>query len=451
MSARFLCFGAALVGACSSTTTLPAGGLSEPVVMAVAPAASGDAVFIGDVTNDDLRVYLPGPGLFVRGPNAVSPLSIPLGLRPTVLAAGRVQGPSGPLGWVAAAGPKGEVALIDAQTYLRTHAASDDCSAGGPAPSCLPAPVAGLAAAGDKVVASLGTAGAALLATFSVTVEQGAPVLKLGAVDAIDGSPGAVALSPSGDRVWLVDPTASLVRERRSDGSVVAMPTASPARKVFPSPAWDADDGTAHPAGEYLLVLLSDGRLQTLDPAKGGAAADPRDAAKPLVPVDFGVPVRDLVFVPCEGAKCRTALRYSTSSVVQVAALGFAALGDGTAAALAPDAEFPQIYRPVARTWNGPSATTPKLTVPGVSPAPASPTLADVVTTAGVTRTEGWTLTWQGLLPTLTGRHAALSGNELTDPALPFADAQVRVGDIVTVRHLGGACGVLAAEESFPV
>jgi hypothetical protein len=77
-----------------------------------------------------------------------------------------------------------------------------------------------------------------------------------------------------------------------------------------------------------------------------------------------------------------TASRFS--SLVPVAALGFAALGDGTATAVAPDAEFPQVYRPVARSWTGPSATTPVLTVPGVSPAPASPTVAEVATTAGV-------------------------------------------------------------------
>jgi hypothetical protein len=451
MNLRFPALAAALVAGCSSTTTLPAGGLSEPVLMAVAAAAAGDAVFIGDATSDDLRVYLPGPGLFVRGPNAVSPLSIPLGLRPTAMASGRVQGPAGPLGWVAVAGPKGEVALVDAQTYRRTRASSDDCTAGGPAPSCLPFPVAGLAAAGDKVVASLGGVAAAQLATFRVSVEQGAPVLTLESLDALEGTPGAVALSSTGDRAWVVDPTASLIRERRADGTAVTLATASPARKVVPSPAWEADDGALHPAGEYLLVLLADGRLQTLDPAKGGAAADPRDATKPLAPVDFGVPVRDLVFVPCEGSKCRTPLRYSTSSLVPVAALGFAALGDGTAAPVAPDAEFPQVYRPLARSWTGPSATPPVLTVPGVSPAPASPTVAEVATTAGVTRSEGWTLTWQGLLPSLTGRHASLSGNELADASLPFVEAQVRVGDVVTLTHLGGACGVLSAEESFPV
>jgi hypothetical protein len=450
------------LAACDSTVTLSAAKLSEPVAVAVVTNAAGrERVFVANASRDGLRVYDVAASLFVRGPNAISPLAIELGFRPSRLAAGRLDG-SG-LGYVAVVGSSPEVALIDAQALGRTRGADDGCDASGAVrPGCLPGPAVDVAAAARAPLVFAAVPGSGTepprLFRMSVASDGGVPVLSMDATIALEGVPSGLATRADGATVYVADLSSPRVMELGS-GGLRSITAAGPVFDVALSPAWTADDGTAHPEGEFLLAILGDGRLQVLDPAAGGPAKDPIDASRSIAALNFGTPIRDLAVVPCPdapGAPCRTTLATSSTSSIAAAGLVFASLGDGTAVALVPDARHPQLYRPVLLSTPLATVSAPALAVPGVA-APAGPTLTQLTGTSGVTRSESWTVTYEGVLPRFANRSATLrqdaSGLQLVDAeATAFDGDALLAGDRVVVTPAAGApCQALAGGRTLLV
>lgn len=449
-----------LLVACDTTVTLPASRLSEPVALVTATRFTGQdkapVVFVANATNDDLRAFYPTTGLFARGPNAISPLSIDVGFRPTRLAAGQVVDAGAKYGFVAVAGASRQVALVDAQKLVRTRAAADTCTGASVSPSCLPAPATGVAAAGAQVFAALaptGAPGSFLLASFVVTVEQGVPVLSLAGTTTQAGQPGGLAVLPDGSKVYVADQSAARVLEvTTAGGAARVLAVAGPVTDVALSPRW-VDGSGVHPEGEFVLALLADGRLQTLDPAKGGPAADPTTPTLDIAPLSLVTPIRSISFVPaCDPealSPCQVELRLSTTETRKIDGLGFVGLGDGTAMAIAPDPAHRQLYRPVVRTEGTAAVSPSKVTLPGSTSTPTTPTLESALVTTGFTRTEVWRLTFQGELPGYVGRPATLtqgtSGLELRDDQPgAFVSGVVLAHDSATVVPLGPACAALA-------
>ena len=125
---------AAFALACGGTTTEPLGNLSGPVALATVQTSrpaedERTLLFIANGDGDELRVYAPdkSPRLFLRGPNAISPLSIPLsvtdgdgatsGFRPEKLAGGTL---SSGQGYVAVAGGAPGIVVVDASMDPRS-------------------------------------------------------------------------------------------------------------------------------------------------------------------------------------------------------------------------------------------------------------------------------------------------------------------------------------------
>lgn len=198
---------------CDSTVTLAAAKLSEPVSLATVPTAAGEVVFVANATNDDLRAFVPSTGLFARGPNAISPLSIGVGFRPTRLAGGNLDPAKPGLGYVVVAGALPEVALIDAQTFRRTHAKADVCDGTFPQASCLVAPATDVAVARDvnHVFAAVPAVSGQTpkLLRFDVSEEDGAPVLTLKYTQFLSGEPAGVAATADGRLVYAADASAA--------------------------------------------------------------------------------------------------------------------------------------------------------------------------------------------------------------------------------------------------
>lgn len=442
--------------ACSGDDIQARGRLANPVALVSAPSSAegaldGRVIFVASADDAELRAFLPGDGLFVRGPNAVSPLSIPTAFRPQRLAAGAVEG----RGFVVAAGSDTSVVTVSSDTFRVTVASGDEaaCAASTRSPSCLGEPALDVSAAADRVVAALGRSGAATggLALFTPVVEDGAPVLQLDEVIALDFAPASVTLSSDATRAWLADAgVARVVEIALSDGAATPIATAGPVRRLVEVPAYTDANGVARPTGEFLLAVLADGRVQTLDPAAAAPAADPVAAGEPLAPLSvfstqFGnrTPVRDLQFVPCVAvAPCRTSLRISGSRTDVLPLVAVAALGDGTALPLVPDATFPAVFRPIDLNDAGPSAGT--VSFAGTMPAgEALPTLTvdPASLTDGVTSRETITVTFQGVVPGFLDRRATLSADALEDAVGGFAGPLgARVGDRVSVRFLGAGC-----------
>lgn len=452
----FAVVAAGALAACSGEDIQARGRLATPVALVSAPtsvegALDGRMIFVASADDAELRAFLPGVGLFVRGPNAVSPLSIPTAFRPQRLAAGEVEG----LGFVVAAGGDASVVTVSADTFRVTVAAGDEaaCAASTPSPSCLGEPALDVSAAGDRVVAALARSGAATggLALFTPVVEDGAPVLRLDGIIALDFAPSSVTLSSDASRAWLADAgVARVVEIALPGGTPTPIATAGPVRRVVEVPAYtDANDG-ARPTGEYLLAVLADGRLQTLDPAAAAPAADPIVAGEPLTPLSipstqFGTftPIRDLQFVPCVAvAPCRTSLRISGSRTDALPLVAVAALGDGTAVPLVPDETHPAIFRPIDLNPAGASVGT--IAFAGAVPPNDDPPTLTVDAgslTEGVTKRETITVTFQGVVPGFLDRRATLSASSLEDPLGGFsAPTAARVGDRVSVRFLGPGC-----------
>ncbi len=447
-----------LLAACTSTTTVATGGLSEPVAMAVAETSAGPLVFVANATGDDLRAFDVQKQLFIRGPNAISPLSIDVGFRPTRLAAGIAQDSAGAShAFIAVAGAAPRLALVDAEHQTVVAAGTAPCTAGVVTASCLPAPAVDLASAGAELVAVLAPAtvgGTPSLVLFHTgwTTE---PTLSFDRTLALTGDLGGIAALSDGSKVYVADRSAPRVVEIDPASGVERDLTASgPVARVVLSPAYTAAN-TVHPEGEILLAILTDGTLQALDVASGAPVPDPFDPTLPAVPLAFGSPVRDVAFVPCASAACTTNLQLSTTDTEAEAALAFAALGDGTAVAIEPDPARPKLVVPVNPRHSGVASL---ITAPSASEAtftdPAHPEktgtmalAASAITVAmGFTKSESWTVTDQGTVPGFLHRPATLAaggGTLVDDQADPFTGADVRVGDTVSLGPLGTTCAAL--------
>lgn len=462
----------ALAG-CNAATVLPAGNLTGPVGLATAPTANegdGTYVFVANADGEEVRVYSPPRGLFIRGPNAISPLSLPLGFRPRRLAGASVAGPAGPLGYVLVAGAGTRVAVVDAQRLEITTApgAATDCAtvAVDASLGCLRAPAVDVAALGAVGVASVTRQGATpgALVQTAATVEGGVVVARLtGAPVELEGDPGGVDLSSDGTVAWVADRTAvdvagtGRVHEiTLASGAIRALAADGPVLDVFAVPAYVDAGGVAQPADRFLLALLADGRLQTLDVVAGGPAASPLAAGGPIAPLSLGTPIRDVAFVPCPATAagpCRTQLRLSTTEVRDEPLLAFAALADGNSLPLVPDPANPQVFRPIDTEPAGP-AVSPVLARDVAGGTLTSPTLAVVPgsLTEGVTLSETITVTYRGALPALLGRAATLEPGApvLTLAEAPELPAQVQAGDTVLVQAPAG-CPTLQNPQEFQV
>lgn len=455
--------------ACSENPAAPNPGIAGPVaitsVFSSWSDANGTLVIVANANTEDLRAFVPSSGLFVRGPNAISPLSIPVGFRPQRLAPGAIDADGTALGFVVVGGPANQLVVLDAQT-LRVNLSAAEVSAcnGGTASSaCLPSDVRDVAVAGERAFAVLGpTDGSmgALVAT-DVVVEEGSPVVTIERVEVIGGDPSSLAVLPDGSRAFVGDGASALVRAvDLTDPSwpVSDIRAAGPVRSVFVTPEYVDANGVTRPAGEFLLALLADGTVQTLDPSTGAPAESPLDPAEDIAPLSLGTPVLDLTFVPCEGGAagslCDTELRVSTSETRQEPLIAFAALGDGSAVALFPDPNTPQVYRPLNRTTTGPSAGAVSYADPSASngaPADApSLTIEADSLTEGVTRTESITVVHRGVLPGLSQRVAVLEagggGLVLTDAQGDLTEGdRMRAGDSVRINALSEPCEALGS------
>lgn len=455
MSARLLILSfVCVVLACSEDDTRARGRLATPVALTPAPSSAagalgGQVIFVASADDEELRVFLPDSGLFVRGPNAISPLSIPTGFRPQALAAGEVDGK----GFVVGAGGEGALVTVSADTFRVTRAKGDEaaCANAQRAPSCMQAPVIDVAGRGADVVAVTASPGASEgeLVAFVASVEDEAPVLTVETVVPLAFEPAAVAMSTDGELVWVADAKAPAVTEvRLADGATRVFSAVGRIRRLVEVPAYTDANGDARPAGSFLLALLADGRLQTLDLAAGGEAADPLSPSEAMTPLTvfskrFGVPtpIRDLAFIPCAGENCRTALRIRSGRVEEYPLMAMAALGDGTALPLVVDAAFPQVFRPIDLDDNGPSVSD--VAVFGSMPEANPPALVvdPSSLTAGVTRRESVSVTFEGTLPRFDTRRATLDGDGLEDSLGGFDGPEgVRIGDVARLTFLGEGC-----------
>lgn len=441
--------------ACSAEETRAKGRLAAPVAIVTAPSSAdgaldGRVLFVASGDDAELRAFLPASGLFVRGPNAVSPLSIPTGFRPQSLASGEVEGK----GFAVAAGGGPSLATVSADTFRLTAAAGDEaaCAADQVTASCLGQPAVAVSASELTVVAALGGDGTASpgLALLTPVLEDGVPVLILDSVVTLDFEPAAVTLSSDASRAWVSDATvARVVEVALPGGALTPIATAATVRRIVEVPAYTDANDVVRPGGEFLLAILSDGRVQTLDAAVAEPAEDPLTPGQPLTPLSvpskrfvYQTPVRDLVFVPCKAdAACRSALRVSSSRTDDLPLVAMAALGDGTVLPLVPDATFPQIFRPIDLANEG--ATASSISFSGNSLSEQLPvlTLDAASLTEGVTQRETVTVTYRGVVPGFSERRGTLTAAGLDDAQGGLSAPDVaRVGDFVAVRFVGGDC-----------
>lgn len=448
----------AVLASCSEETPQPSARLAGPVAVAISPTtipdAGGTVVFIANGDEQDLRAFLPfrDPSIFVRGPNAISPLSIFLGFRPQRLSSGEIQG----RGYVVATGSADRVALVDADSLSVTPI----CAASEPAP-CFPGAPVDVAIVGERVVVAFAAVAPASagVAVFAATVGGGGDIgLNIERIIDVAAAPGGVALSPDGSVAYVADTSSPQVLEVALDGGATPARSISAeraTRDVFVTPAYTAANGAARPAGEFLLALLEDGRLQTLDPATGAPAASPFDSSQPIAPIQIfsltnapgPTPITDVTFVPCTSAVCRTPLQTRSNETRQEPLVAFASLGDGTAVALVPDASAPQVFRIIDLDGAGPSASAPQLVSLEDGTTLTEPRLSVDTSslTEGVTRDETITVTFLGTIPGFGQRVGTLSdvaGTLTLEDIAPaaFASLSPTDGYRVVVTFRSGAC-----------
>jgi len=532
----------ALSVACT-TTPLPAGNLADPVALTAAPSQNqpkGELIFIAEGSGQDLKAFKPGsvPELYVYGPNAITALSIPLqSVLPSnpipPLPSFRAQRIAAPPpvdlltntpypnpGYVVAAGTANRLAVVDTQTFRTTVSADDDmrCQQKLLSVSCLPVPAFDVAATATQAFALLAPdpalGGAQSIIVMTPTVESGAPVLSYAGtrITLPAGLFTRMAVMSDGSLIYLADSapfipvpnTTPPTTGRVVQLDVMAQTTKNiladgPVRVPVITPFFvGAPPLVNYPEGQFILAVLADGRVQTLDPATGtgaltgiGCVANPpptATAAQPpvtcaspathLFPMDFGAPAIDIQFIPCPqspGNACPSTIRYATDSIASVPTAAFVALGDGTAAAISPDqtpptppavafgsgpvgfspGPAPQIYRAI-QTGPGPSATTPVFTDPNVA-ATFSMQPVQLVTlplTLGITKSENVEVTFEGPLPSYSGRSGTLTETAtnvftLTDPGAFAATvlSPAAINDVVRIGDLGTECGEVSGDQ----
>lgn len=523
---------AALV-ACQTTPT-PAGNLADPAALAVAPSATiegGKVILIAEGDGRDLRAFVPSTRQFVRGPNAISALSIPLtaklngqtlpSFRPQYLAGGSVPGSGGSgtatKGYAIVAGAAPRVAVVDTQTLHTTVSAADAaaCAAGTPSLSCLPegaldvattltkayvllaTDTAGkLCAAGhqcvlvlapsienDTVVLSrdpqapidlgvghfnrlrvdVGLSGTMIYASDSRPVES----TDAGASDTDAGGDDAGSVDAGTDDAGPVDAgtddagtpdagtdDAGTVDAGQSDagtsigsneqgvttvpiegGAVTRLATAGGVRVATPTPD-----------GKYILAVLADGRVQTLDAL---TSAPVTDGMSPLQPLDLGSPAVDILFLPCNSdmtQPCQKAVRDSAGTITRLANTAVLAMGDGTVVPLFPESGRPQVFSPTNLAGNNALPDIGDVGFSDTSFATAPVKLTVTGLTLGITRSENIAVTYRAGLPGFVGRPALVSPGTGGLTLMDFG-AFATPGDTVPVAHdlarlhvLGSGC-----------
>lgn len=455
--------------ACSAPQAAPNPGLSGPVSVRAAISSregtGGYVVFVSNANRNELRVFVPETGLFVRGPNAISPLSIPVGFRPERLAAGAVDGPEGPRGFVLVAGPAPRVELVGAQTF-RVNRSPDElaaCDAGGPGVYCLGGDSRDVATAagGRAFVAVGGTASAPpSVALLQAEVNEGLAQIRFVGRHSISGEPSSIAAVADGSRVFVGDGAAARVLEvETATGSTRELRAARPVHRVASVPAYVGENGRLHEDGEIVLAILDDGSIQALSPDLGGPASDPLGGGD-IAPLRFAAPALDLAFVPCNGAPsgapCLTQLRVASGETRLLPLLAFAALADGTSVPLGPDASEPQVFRAFDRNAEGPAVGAVSFRGTAAGDAPTLQVEAGSAT-EGVTRSESIRVVHRGVLPGVRQRPATLSLDAgvltLADPAGGLATrARATSGDSARLSALPGtACPALVSGVSLVV
>lgn len=464
---QVFCLVLALLAGCSSIPPLPLADLRGPVAVKAVPSGGENdtVVFLANADEEELRAFIPETGLFVRGPNAISPLSILLGFRPQRLAGGALDTEDGTVGFVLVAGGANRVALVDAQQYrVREDAAElERCDQGLDSALCLPGAVVDVAVSGSTGYALVSGNGASpQLAVLEVVSEDGVPFARLVDLLPLSGEPVALTVDAEGSRAFVADAGSPRIFEVSLPGGATReLSVDAPAVRLVSTPAYVREDGAPEPSGRYLLAILQDGRLQTIDPSAGGPAADPIDPSRPIAPLSFATPMRDFTFIPCPetNGPCRTRLR-AAGEVRELPLVGFAALGDGTVAAVVPDAADPQVFRPWEAQPGQPQAGTVSFSeperLPGTSAADVRLNVDAQSLTRGVTRTETIRVTYNGTIPGFAVRPGRLErdggSTVLTDPRGGLADPdRAREGDRVRVTGLEDTCFELEAPVEFEV
>ncbi len=450
-----------LLVACTSSTTVSNSSFNEPVAMAAADTSVGPVVFVANATGDDLRALDVDRQIFVRGPNAISPLSIDVGFRPTRLASGIVKDSSGTQhAFIAAAGAAPRLALVSAATQDVVPPPSAPCGATITA-TCLPAPAVDIAIAGGELFADLGPStagGAPSLLVFTIGY-QSAPTLSFDTAITLpaNSDPAGIAALSDGSQVFVADrANARVMQVDVASGTQTDIAAPGPVARVALSPAYTAADHSTHVEGELALAVLNDGSLEPLDVTSRAPVPDPYDASKASIPLSFGSPVHDVAFAPCLNSGCTTKLSLTSSDTEAESALAFAALGDGTAVALEPDPGQPKLIVPVNPRASGqtslitqPTATDATFTdnLNPQSSGNVSLPAKSITTSMGYTKTETWAVTDRGRLPGFVSRPGTLSAGGATltdDAAAPFAPAaDVRAGDGVDLLPLGSTCAAI--------
>jgi hypothetical protein len=468
--------------ACSSSKTTSAGSLNGPIALGLAKSATqegNEVLFVGEADGQDLRVFLPGPRLFVRGPNGISPLSVSLevvknnnvvvpSFRPTKIGTGNV----GDLGFGVAIGTQNRVALVDAQTLSVSLANNDPvpCAAlDNKTPSCLQAQAVDIAVTKgaaddlDTVYLLLGpdAAGNQQIVRFTVIVENGHPVLTNG-TDVGAPLTGGVftgfGVLSNGATAFVADSKAARVLTVSLAGGVGAdIVAGGPVRDVFPTPRYFDLAGNEHPEGEFLLAVLIEGKLQVLSPATNGPALLNPNSTDTFQPINLGSAIQDLTFVPCPtkdpANPCRTALQVGSDDTRSLSLLAFATLANGATVALTPDLATvnppvettPSVYRQIDVNGSGPSVNAPTFAAPeGVPFIGEQPSLVIDKLVEGVTPDDTFTLKYRGEIPALTNRSGTLASVSatqitLTDATAPF-DVFVQAGDLVQLTPLDTSC-----------
>jgi hypothetical protein len=510
MKARFtVLVPVALVLASCPTPPLPAGSLADPVTLVATQSSQADdgvVVFIAEGDGQDLRAFLPGanPRIYVRGPNAISALSIPLAVsapavsgakalslesfRPARLSSAPINTSGTFPGAVLVVGTAPRIATVDAQSFTANISLTDqiNCSNNVTSVSCLPAQaldvVAPALSQGTQpaqpgyVLLAPDTTGAQSILTLKATVTAGNITTDLDLASAPIVLPVGhywARMTISGDlsTLYLADPTpgttegvleVNVTSGTSPVGTTTAIATEGPVRVAVPNP--DLRPAIGLPPGAILLALLTDGRIQTLDtclvpvnappscPTTPGTALD--GLGTPLVPTEFTVPAMDIAFPSCSSTGCSVLV--SPNSSQTEAGLAFVALADGTVATIFPTNEnvTPKIFTvlysstagstPVlsAGSFSDPSAGTVSTPVTMVAPSPGQ-----TGGISGITRDEVISAVYEGPLPDFQGRAASLSGPNatptLTDTAGLTATNLLTppiVGDLVRISPLGTDC-----------
>jgi hypothetical protein len=488
----------ALVAAACTTQPLPAGNLADPSALVVAPTANlkgGSVVMIAEGDGEDLRAFAPAnscnvnsdcdsgltcntsthlcPGHFIRGPNAISALSVPLAstmngqtlpsFRAQRLAAAGVPntGGAGTLakGYVVAVGASSRVAVVDTQTFRTTVAAADAtaCAAGPTSLSCLPVPALDVATTPTKafVLLSTDTAGKictaghqCVLALAPSVAGDGSVVLTRDAQAPIDLGTGQfvrmrIGAGLTGPMIYVTDASPVVLPATTNPQGVVSVSVDGGALTKFAT-VGPVNVAAPTPDGKIVLAVLGNGSVESLDVTTGVAAVD--SLHRPLVPLDLIVPAVDVIFLPCnsgETAPCQKTVRTGSGTTVQAntAVLG---MGDGTAIPLFQDATTTGLFRPVNLSGD-PAPGAPGITASDAATA-ALFSLSITGQTLGVTHSETFAVVNNGILPAFAARPGTITGMTLTDTSATFDLTQPaklggpQVGDIVRLHTLNNSC-----------